>query len=167
MCKAEGMAISPWGSLGGGYFKTDSERVEKQANNTGRHIPVMDTANHGKVGKVLQELGRLKGVHMTSIALAYVMHKRPYVFPVIGCRKVEHVRANMDGLKVELTARDMELIENAGEFDIGFPMNFNGGANPKHNPLLHNTGHYDYVDDVLVCFCSPFSTRTFNGFITN
>ncbi|KAH8161953.1 hypothetical protein CIB48_g6281 [Xylaria polymorpha] len=147
MCKAEGMALAPWGSLGGGYFKTDSERTVKDQQNTGRNIPVMDTSNHAKVGKVLQEIGRIKGVAMTTVALAYVMHKAPYVFPVIGCRKLEYLKANLEALNLELTPQDMEMIENAAPFDIGFPMWFNGCANPANNLLLHNTGHYDYVQD--------------------
>src|SRR6266516_6126564 len=150
MCKAEGMAIAPWGSLGGGYFKTDSERREKNETNLGRNIPVMDTTNHAKVGKVLQEIGRIKGVPMTSIALAYVMHKTPYVFPVIGGRKLEHLKSNIEALNVKLSPTDIEIIENAAPFDIGFPMNFNGEADPKNNVLLKCTGHYDYVEDQKV-----------------
>lgn len=30
------------------------------------------------------------------VALAYVMQKTPYVFPVIGGRKVEHLKANIE-----------------------------------------------------------------------
>ncbi|KAK0475979.1 hypothetical protein EDD18DRAFT_1366713 [Armillaria luteobubalina] len=31
----------------------------------------------------------------TAIAIAYVMHRTPYVFPIIGGRKVEHLKANI------------------------------------------------------------------------
>ena len=151
MCKAEGMALAPWGALGGGYFKTDSERrAVRESRHGGRNIPVMDTSNHAKVGKVLEEIGRLKGVPMTSVALAYPMHKAPYVFPIVGGRKLEHLRSNIAALNLELTQQDMDLIENAAPFDIGFPMWFNGGANPKNNLLLQNSGHYDYVEDPKV-----------------
>jgi hypothetical protein len=152
MCKAEGMALAPWGSLGGGYFKTDAERAEvKETKHAGRNIPVMDTSNHAKVGKVLEEIGRIKGVPMTSVALAYVMHKTPYVFPILGGRKLEHLKSNIEALNLELTKQDMDMIENAAPFDIGFPMWFNGEGNPKNNLLLQNSGHYDYVEDLKVC----------------
>jgi aryl-alcohol dehydrogenase-like predicted oxidoreductase len=151
MCKAEGMAIAPWGSLGSGYFKTDAQRQEAVQNpNTTRNIPVMDTENHVKVGKVLQELGRIKGVPMTSIAMAYVLHKAPYVFPIVGGRNLEHLKSNIEALTLELTPQDIDIIENAAPFDIGFPMWFNGEANPKNNLLLQNSGHFDYVQDAKV-----------------
>ncbi|KAG5659879.1 hypothetical protein KAF25_003401, partial [Fusarium avenaceum] len=161
MCKAEGMALVPWGSLGGGYFKTDQQRQEAKQNS--RNIPVMDTPNHRKVGKVLEEIGRIKGVPMTSVALSYVLHKTPYVFPVIGGRKLEHLKANIEALNLELTEQDVELIENAAPFDIGFPMWFNGQANPKNNLLLQNSGHFDYVEDAKVS--SPASTYIQSEFL--
>lgn len=151
MCKAEGMALAPWNTLGGGYFKTDKQREEaKQQENSSRNIPVMDTENVNKVRKVLEEMSRIKNVPMTSIAMAYVMHKTPNVFPVIGGRSVTHLAQNIEALNLELSSADMEIIENAAPFDIGFPMWFNGGANPKNNLLLQNSGHFDYLEDVKV-----------------
>lgn len=158
MCKAEGMALAPWGALGGGYFKTDGERTQTQQNkNSGRNIPVMDTSNHRKVGKVLEEIGRIKGVPMTSVALAYLLHKTPYVFPILGGRKLEHLKSNIEALTLQLTKQDMDMIENAAPFDIGFPMWFNGEANPKNNLLLQNSGHFDYVEDPKVRLIYSFS----------
>lgn len=45
---------------------------------------------------ILVEIGKKYGVTApTSVALAYVMAKAPYVFPIIGGRKVE-VRSYID-----------------------------------------------------------------------
>jgi diketogulonate reductase-like aldo/keto reductase len=52
------------------------------------------------------------------------MHKTPYVFPIIGQRKVEHLKANIDALSVELSEEELSEIDSAAPFDIGFPMNF-------------------------------------------
>lgn len=166
MCKAEGMALAPWGALGGGYFKTDGERIQTQeTKNAGRNIPVMDTSNHKKVGKVLEEIGRIKGVPMTSVALAYLLHKTPYVFPILGGRKLEHLKSNIEALTLQLTKQDMDMIENAAPFDIGFPMWFNGEANPKNNLLLQNSGHFDYVEDPKVRLIDMF--LSFEWILTN
>jgi hypothetical protein len=51
------------------------------------------------------------------------MHKTPYVFPIIGQRKVEHLKANINALSVELSEEEIDEIEGAAPFDIGFPMN--------------------------------------------
>ena len=38
-----------------------------------------------------------------AVAIAYVMQKTPYVFPIIGCRKTEQLRANIEALDVRLS----------------------------------------------------------------
>lgn len=57
-------------------------------------------------------------------ALAYVMHKTPNVFPIIGQRKIEHLQANVEALSVNLSDEDLDEIDSASSFDVGFPMNF-------------------------------------------
>lgn len=52
------------------------------------------------------------------------MHKTPNVFPIVGGRKVDHLRGNIEALKLELTPEDIKEIEDAYPFDVGFPMNF-------------------------------------------
>ena len=52
------------------------------------------------------------------------MHKTPYVFPIIGGRKVEHLMANIEALKVSLTQEHIDYLESVLPFSVGFPMNF-------------------------------------------
>lgn len=58
------------------------------------------------------------------MAIAYVMQKTPYVFPIIGGRKVEHLHANLGALDVALTREHIKQIEDVKPFDVGFPNNF-------------------------------------------
>ena len=52
------------------------------------------------------------------------MQKAPYVFPIIGGRKVEHLYANMEALDIALTDSQIKELESAVPFDLGFPCNF-------------------------------------------
>ena len=52
------------------------------------------------------------------------MQKTPNVFPIIGQRKVEHLKANVEALSVSLLSEDLAEIDSASSFDVGFPMNF-------------------------------------------
>ena len=118
MCRAEGMGIAPWGALGGGKFKTEEQRKAQE----GRKVE----ASQGeiKTSQVLESIADRKNSLITSVALAYVMHKTPYVFPIVGGRKVEHLRGNIEALTLELTEEDINEIDSAVEFDPGFPHNF-------------------------------------------
>ena len=58
------------------------------------------------------------------VAIAYVLQKTPYVFPIIGGRKVEHLKQNVQALDISLSPEQIQRIENAKPFDVGFPHNF-------------------------------------------
>jgi len=55
------------------------------------------------------------------VAIAYVMHKTPYVFPIIGGRKVEHLMANVEALDISLSDEQIKFLEAVEPFDLGFP----------------------------------------------
>jgi aryl-alcohol dehydrogenase-like predicted oxidoreductase len=48
---------------------------------------------------------------ITVAAIAYVMYKTPYVFPIIGGRKPEHLKANIEVLDVSLSEERMQFLE--------------------------------------------------------
>lgn len=121
MCAAEGMGLAPWGALGGGEFKTKKQREEMKGEGRNTGGP---SENHIKLTDTLEKIADRKSTAITSVALAYVMHKAPYVFPVVGGRKKEHLKDNIDALSLELTDEDMAEIEGAVPFDVGFPLNF-------------------------------------------
>lgn len=145
MCRDQGMGIAPWGCLGGGYFKPESAR---DGPTEGRTMNVK-TGREGAVAEVLERVSTRLGAPMTSVAMAYVMHKAPYVFPIVGGRKVEHLKGNIEGLGLELTEEDVEEIETGYDFDVGFPHDFLGGGKAPKGPaevvFTQRFGNFDYV----------------------
>ena len=57
------------------------------------------------------------------VAIAYVLHKTPYVFPIVGGRKVEHLKQNVQALEISLSPEQIGRIDGAKPFDVGFPHN--------------------------------------------
>ena len=49
------------------------------------------------------------------------MQKTPFVFPIIGGRKVEHLQANIEALSIKLTGEQMAYLEGILPFELGFP----------------------------------------------
>lgn len=147
MCADEGMGLAPWGSLGGGNFKTKKQREEMKGE--GRQRP--PTENQIKLTDALEKIADRMNTAITSVALAYVMHKAPYVFPIVGGRKIEHVKGNIEALGLELSDEDMAEIDEAILFDIGFPQNFlsrkpGGVKGPGDVWLTAMSGQFDYVE---------------------
>jgi hypothetical protein len=83
------------------------------------------------------------------------MHKSPYVFPIIGGRKVEHLKSNIKALSLNLSGEDIRQIEGAVDFDIGFPQKLLGGPGGARGPgdveLSKHLGCFDWVEGVKVC----------------
>ena len=141
MCETEGMGIAPWGSLGRGNYKSEAER--ERTKGEGRQMGGPSEVDL-KVSKALEGIAKRKNTLITSIvssnliprkicpnellkllqALAYVMHKTPYVFPIVGGRKVDHLKGNIEALSIELSKADIDEIEKSYEFDPGFPLSF-------------------------------------------
>jgi hypothetical protein len=149
MCEAEGMGLCPWGALGRGAFKSEEEF--NAADREGRKMGPQ-TEEQRRIASKLDELAKKKGTQITSIALAYIMHKAPYVFPIVGIRKVEHLQGNIEALSVELTDEEVDGIEAAQHFDLGFPGNFlmeMGGAKYSTRFTVKDMGMNRFVLPVL------------------
>ena len=144
MARDEGMGLAPWGSLGSGGFKTEEQRQSQ----TGRKTQA--TEAQIKVSKALEAIANRKGTIITSVALAYVLHKAPYVFPILGGRTIDHLKQNIEALTLELTKEEIEEIESSAHFEYGFPSDILYGPKPPRHPgnvwLTNMGGTYDYVD---------------------
>jgi len=147
MCRVENMGLAPWGALGGGKFKTEEQR--QQGKKEGRDVEA--TESEIKVAKALEAVAKRKGTILTSVAQAYVTAKAPYVFPIVGCRTLEHLKGNIEAVKLRLSDDDIREIEDAAPFDIGFPGNFLWGEKMPETPgnvaLLAMGGITDYVPE--------------------
>lgn len=126
MCRDEGMGIVAYGTLGKGMFQTEEARKVREKENEGRKIKPA-TEREIAVSKVLEGVAKRKGSTIQAVALQYVMHKAPYVFPLVGGRKVEHLAGNIEALELPLDETDMKEIDGAYGFEHGFPHEFLSG----------------------------------------
>ena len=78
MCEAEGMGLAPWGALGRGMLKPKEEY--DAADRDGRKMG-QQPEKYIRIAGKLDELAKKKNTQITSIALAYVMHKGIYPHP--------------------------------------------------------------------------------------
>lgn len=144
--------MAPWGSLGGGKFKTEEQyekiKADEQSKKEGRAVPPSETDI--KVSKALEAVAKRKDTLITSVAQAYVTSKAPYVFPIIGSRTLEHLKGNIEALNLKLSDEDVDEIEGAVPFSIGFPNNFLYGGEklPDHPGKVYYLGVGGTLDHV-------------------
>ncbi|KAI1409937.1 Aldo/keto reductase [Hypoxylon sp. FL1857] len=153
MVNDEGMAMAPFGVLGMGYFRTSAQReAEARAGNSqrdGRNVPFVDKPQKTVMADALEKVAKARGLGITSIALTWARTKAPYVFPIVGGRKTEHLKANIESLGIELTPDEIDEIEKAVPFDFGYPQTFLGGPKGAQHPgdlwTTKRFGHFDWV----------------------
>ncbi|KAI2631391.1 putative aldo/keto reductase [Hypomontagnella submonticulosa] len=152
MCNNQGMAVIPHGVLGSGYFRTSAQRAaERQAaeKREGRNLEYTDKPQKAIMADALEKIAIAKGTSITSVALAWVRTKGPYVIPVLGGRKIEHLQASIEALGLVLTEEEVEEIEKAVPFDFGYPQTMLGGPGGASHPgdvwLTKGLGNFDWV----------------------
>lgn len=137
MARQFGLALAPWDAIGSGRLLSKKqlearlESGEKMRGQGGNE----QTEIERKYSEVLEEVGKEHDVDsVTAVALAYVMAKTPYVFPLVGGRKISHLHDNIRSLEIKLTPEQIAKIDSVQEFEHGFPSNF-CGTDPTLNPI--------------------------------
>lgn len=141
MCRQFGMALVPWGCVGGGKFQRREDVEERNRSGEGLRGSIWrpnvqsedEKAASEALVKVAGEIGEKMGV--TQVALAYVLNKARQlgvynVFPVVGGRKVEQLEENIRALGTTLTNAQVEYLEGVKVFELGFPHDWIG-PNPN------------------------------------
>ncbi|OJJ61222.1 hypothetical protein ASPSYDRAFT_43141 [Aspergillus sydowii CBS 593.65] len=145
MCRDQGMGIAPWGPLAQGKLKAAAARGLTRGGRSDEDM----TEDETRVSDALDEVAKSKNTTLPAVAIAYLLHKTPYVFPVVGQRKIEHLKANVEALGIELSKDDMDKIDTAVPFNPGFPMNFifhgkyDLTLTAAEVPLTRKAGHID------------------------
>ncbi|KIM42977.1 hypothetical protein M413DRAFT_443794 [Hebeloma cylindrosporum] len=130
MVRHEGMALAPWNVLAGGKLRTDEEEARREESGEKGRIVFSDWKRNDQereMGLALEKVAKeVSAKSITSVAIAYLMQKVPFVFPIVGGRKVEHLLQNIEALDFSLSAEQMQYIESIIPFNLGFPSNMIG-----------------------------------------
>ncbi|KAJ3983703.1 aryl-alcohol dehydrogenase [Lentinula detonsa] len=141
MCQHEGIALALYFVLAAGHIRTTAEEEKRRSSGEqGRQGLFFGswerTPDEVKVCDGLEKLAAEIGVkNISSLAIAYVLHKAPYIFPIIGGRKVEHLQSNLEALEISLSKTQMENLDNLHPFDKGYPLSVLGDPSGYPRPV--------------------------------
>ncbi|KAK7059623.1 aryl-alcohol dehydrogenase [NADP+] [Favolaschia claudopus] len=140
MAREHGMALCPWNVLASGKLRSDAEEERREkSGEMGRDIKIDDngwkrTPQEKTMSNALEKVAKEVGVEgsVSAVAIAYLLHKAPYVFPLVGGRKVEHMKENIKALTISLSPEQIQYLESVIPFDVGFPHTITGnGSQPN------------------------------------
>jgi aryl-alcohol dehydrogenase-like predicted oxidoreductase len=118
VCEELGIGLVAWGPLGQGFLTGKITRNMKfddpndLRKDFPRFTPEALEANF-KVVDFLKDLAARKGITPARIALAWLLSRKPWIVPIPGGTKLEHLDDNLAAADVELTADDLREIDEA------------------------------------------------------
>ena len=118
LCEREGIGVMPWSPLARGYLTRPHEEVDATLRGeTEEHLYEHPYREGGgpAVNERVAELAAERGVKMAQIALAWLFHKDSVDTPIVGTTSVEHLEDAVEALDIDLSASDMEWLEEPYE----------------------------------------------------
>ncbi|PPQ88387.1 hypothetical protein CVT25_011266 [Psilocybe cyanescens] len=145
MARSQGLALAPWNVLCGGKIHTDAEEEQRAASQeTGRSALPRD-GNQKAMSRALEKVAAEPTRRTDAediVAIAYLMQKTTFVFPIIGGRKVEQLLQNLEALEISLSDHQIQFIESVVPYDPGFPTTLIGDGK-DYTILLTCGGNVD------------------------
>ena len=120
------MALVPWSPLKNGFLSgkyrrggqvTDSARTAYTGAPSEDEYAVIDA-----VAAVADKLGTTPA----AVSLAWLRARAGTVVPIVGARRVEHLRDNLAGLEVTLTAEQVRRLDDVSAPVLGYPAPMHG-----------------------------------------
>ncbi|KAE9387397.1 hypothetical protein BT96DRAFT_960403 [Gymnopus androsaceus JB14] len=107
-----GLALAPWSVLAAGRLRTDEEEERHQTTGENGHMI------HGNWERTEDEVKMSRALEKVAKDIG----KTPYVFPILGGRKVENLVENLEALNISISDEQIEELESVIPFDVGFPV---------------------------------------------
>ena len=118
VCEELGIGLVAWGPLGQGFLtgKITKDMKFDDPNDLRKDFPRFTPealeANF-KVIELLKELAARKKITPAQIALAWLLAQKPWIVPIPGGTKIEHLDDNLPAADVRLTTEDLREIDEA------------------------------------------------------
>jgi aryl-alcohol dehydrogenase-like predicted oxidoreductase len=115
-CEELGIGFVPWGPVGMGYLTgtIDARTTFDPTTDFRSGFDRFSTANlaaNKPVVDLLVRVAQRKGTTPARIALAWLLAQKPWIVPIPGTRRVDHLDENLGAVDVELTGADLQEIE--------------------------------------------------------
>jgi aryl-alcohol dehydrogenase-like predicted oxidoreductase len=117
-CEELGIGFVPWGPVGQGYLTRKIDAGTKfdpkmdmrsgfprfSAENITANTPIVD---------LLKQIAEKKNATAAQISLSWLLAQKPWIVPIPGTSKIDHLNENLGAINVQLTPADLREIETA------------------------------------------------------
>ncbi len=139
-CEDLGIGFVPWGPVGQAYLtgkidpQTKFDQKMDMRSSFPRFSPEVTAANMPIVD-ALKRFAEQKKATPAQIALAWLLALKPWIVPIPGTRKIQHLEENLGAINVPLTREDILMIESEfSKFEL-----FGGRMNEEQMKVVDQT----------------------------
>ncbi|GAB1540942.1 aldo/keto reductase [Scytonema sp. NUACC21] len=129
MAHALDLGVLAWSPLGSGILTGKYNRENGQAGGNNSEFTRQDATNLHHINsrslaiaKVVQEVASEIGREPAQVALNWVRQKE--AIPIVGARKLEHIKNNLGCLRFELSKQQIAQLDATSCIEMGFPYDF-------------------------------------------
>jgi aryl-alcohol dehydrogenase-like predicted oxidoreductase len=117
-CEELGIGFVPWGPVGQGYLtrKIDTETTFDAQQDMRAGFPRFSAENiaaNAPIVDLLKRIAEKKKATAAQISLSWLLAQKPWIVPIPGTSKIDHLNENLGAINVQLTPADLREIETA------------------------------------------------------
>jgi aryl-alcohol dehydrogenase-like predicted oxidoreductase len=126
MMRSEGLGLMVWSPLAGGllsgkYARGRDDRAEGDGRRAKLDFPRTDKTLAFDLVEAMRPMAASRGVAVSAIALAWLLHKEVVSSVIVGARRPEQLTENLAASDVQLTAEDLAQLDALGEPEPEYP----------------------------------------------
>jgi aryl-alcohol dehydrogenase (NADP+) len=126
LAEHEGMALTPWSPLKGGFLSGKYRRGAQVADSArAEFVGGPSDAEFDVIERVAAIAGELETTS-AAVALAWLMARPLTVVPIVGARRLAHLEGNLAGLDVTLTPEHLRVLDEVSAPTLNYPAEMNG-----------------------------------------
>lgn len=129
VCKQFGLGVLPWsplaaGFLSGKYAKDQPPPPGVRLEKWKERFAGYDNERGWRTLDAVKAVAQAKGTTAAAVSLAWLLAKPAVTSVIFGARSLEQLDDNLKAADVKLTAEDVQKLDDASAFDLGYPYDF-------------------------------------------
>jgi aryl-alcohol dehydrogenase-like predicted oxidoreductase len=129
LCRDKGLGILPWSPLAGGFLSGKFEQGKPPQGGTrlgekAERFARYDLDRNWKILDAVRTVAGELSSTPSAVSLAWLLAKPQVTSVIFGARTIEQLDANLAAADLELSAKHLQLLDQASAFDLGYPYAF-------------------------------------------
>jgi len=129
LCKRFGIGVLPWsplaaGFLSGKYTRNQPPPAGVRLEKWKERFADFDSDRGWRTLDAVNAVAREKDATASAVALAWLLAKPVVTSVIFGARTLEQLDDNLRAADLKLTAEEVQRLDDASAFDLGYPYKF-------------------------------------------